>query len=219
MDTEMLKKRLKSKPEWKVLIDEAIENTSMLAALLEIVQTDSTSVKYACSKLFRRVSEQRPELVYPYFNEIAKWLHHDNSFIKWDGILILSNLAAVDHEHRFEAIFQDYFDLLHDPQMITAANVVGNAWKIVLAKPELENEITRRLLEVSNIIYLNKGEPSPDCNCIVSGQVLECFEHYFEHSKNQPEMNQFAQGQLASCRKSVAKIAEKFIRNHSVNKA
>ena len=98
------------------------------------------------------LSEQKSGLVYPYFEDIVKWLHHKNRFIKWDGILILSNLSAVDYEDKFEAIYQEYFSLIQDPQMITAANVVGNAWKIVLAKPELESDITKRLLEVPNII-------------------------------------------------------------------
>ena len=161
------------------------------------------------------VSEQKPELVYPYFEDIVKWLHHKNSFIKWDGIRTLSNLSSVDHEDKFKAIYQDYFALIQDPQMITAANVVGNAWKIVLAKPELECDITRRLLEVQNIVYTNKGEPSPECNCIVCGQVLECFDHYFEFSGKQAEMIHFAEGQLSSRRKALAKTAERFLRHHS----
>lgn len=127
----------------------------------------------------------------------------------------MSNLVAVDHEDKYGSIYQDYFELIQDPQMITAANVIGNAWKIVLAKPELETDITRRLLEVPNIIYLNKGEPSPECNRIVCGQVLECFEHYFDYSGNQAAMINFAEEQLGSSRKSVVKIAENFLRQHS----
>ncbi|QSX09507.1 hypothetical protein J0B03_05435 [Alkalibacter rhizosphaerae] len=215
MDKEILINRLKAKPDLNLLIVEAIENTTILISFFEIVVTESSSIKYTCSKIIRRVSEQRPELIYPYFEDIVKWTHHNNSFIKWDGILTLSNLAAVDYEDKFRTIYQDYFALIHDPQMITAANVVGNAWKIVLAKPELESDITRRLLEVPNIIYINKGEPSPECNYIVRGKVLECFEHYFDCSGNQAAMIKFAEEQLGCRRKSVAKNAEKFLRNHS----
>lgn len=215
MDKEILINRLKAKPDLNLFIVEAIENTTILNSLFEIVLTETSSIKYSCTKIIRMVSEQKPELVYPYFEDIVKWLHHKNSFIKWDGILTLSNLSAVDYEDKFRAICQDYFALIHDPQMITAANVVGNAWKIVLAKPELESDITRRLLEVPYIIYFNKGEPSPECNCIVCGQVLECFEHYFDFSGNQAAMINFAEGQLGSRRKTVRKNAEKLLRNHS----
>ena len=215
MDREILINRLKAKPDLKLLVAETIENTTILNSLFEIVLTESSSIKYVCTKIIRLVSEQKPEIIYPYFEDIAKWLHHKNSFIKWDGIMTLSNIIAVDHEDQFGAIYQDYFALLHDQQMITAANVIGNAWKIVLAKPELESDITGRLLEVPKMIYINKGEPSPECNCIVCGQVLECFEHYFDFSGNQAAMIRFAEGQLGSRRKAVAKSAERFLSRHS----
>ncbi|MEA4890353.1 MAG: hypothetical protein VB070_12930 [Clostridiaceae bacterium] len=215
MDKEILINRLKAKPDLSLFVVETIENTTILNSLFEIVLTETASIKYMCTKIIRLVSEQKPELIYPYFADIVKWLHHKNSFIKWDGIMILSNLLAVDHEDKFGAIYQDYLALIHDPQMITAANVIGNAWKIVLAKPELESDITRRLLEVPKIIYVNKGEPSPECNCIVCGQVLECFEHYFNFSENKAAMINFAEGQLGNRRKAVAKSAESFLRRHS----
>ncbi len=214
MDNEILISRLKAKPDLNLLVADAMENTAILNSLFEIVLTETSGIKYACTKIIRLVSEQKPERIYPYFEEIVKWLHHKNSFIKWDGILTLSNLAAVDYEDKFGSIYQDYFALIQDSQMITAANVIGNAWKIVLAKPELESDITRRLLEVPKIIYMNKGEPSPECNCIVCGQVLDCFEHYFDRSGSQTAMIDFAEGQLGSRRKSLAKNAEKFLSNH-----
>lgn len=215
LDKGILINRLKAKPDLNKFIFEAIEDTTILDSLFEIVITETSSIKYVCTKIIRQVSEQKPELIYPHFDDIHKWLQQKNSFIKWDGILTLSNLLIVDHEDKFKNIYQDYFSLIQDPQMITAANVIGNAWKIILAKPELESDITRRLLGVPKIIYMNKGEPSPECNCIVCGQVLECFEHYFDFSKNQTAMIDFAKGQLGSHRKSVAESAKKFLRRHS----
>ena len=215
MDKETLINRLKAKQDLNLFIVEAIANTTFLNSLLEIVLTETSSIKYVCTKIIRIVSEQKPELIYPYFEDIVKWLHHKNSFIKWDGIMTLSNLSTVDYEDKFGVIYQDYFALIQGPQMITANNVIGNAWKIVLAKPELETDITRRLLDVPKIIYMNKGEPSPECNCIVCRQVLGCFEHYFDLSGNQVAIVNFAEEQLGSCRKAVAKNAEKFLRLHS----
>lgn len=215
MDKQILINQLSTNPDLNQIIDEFIKDSTALNALFEIVITESSSIKYTCSKIVRRLSEQKPELIYPYFEDIVKWTHHNNSFIKWDGILTVSNLAAVDYEDKLKTIYQDYFALIHDPQMITAANVVGNAWKFVLAKPELESDITMRLLEVPNIIYINKGEPSPECNYIVRGKVLECFDHYFDCSGNQAAMIKFAEELLGCRRKSVGKNAEKFLRNHS----
>lgn len=210
----MLVNYLKAKPDLKLFINDVIEDKTILDSLFDIVATETSSIKYVCAKIMRMVSEKEPELIYPYFEILAKWIYHKNSFIKWDGIITLSNISAVDDENKFKDIYQDYFALIQDPQMVTASNVVGNAWKIVLAKPELENDITKRLLKVPDIVYLHKGSPSPECNYIVCGQVLECFDHYFNSSENQSEMINFAKEQLNSKRKSVVKTAEKFLKQH-----
>lgn len=215
MDKEMLVNYLKAKPDLKLFVNDVIEDKTILDSLFDIVATETSSIKYVCTKIIRMVSEKEPELIYPYFEILAKWIHHKNSFIKWDGIITLSNISAVDDENKFKDIYQDYFALIQDPQMVTASNVVGNAWKIVLAKPELENDVTKRLLKVPDIVYLHKGSPSPECNYIVCGQVLECFDHYFNSSENQSEMINFAKKQLNSKRKSVVKTAEKFLKQHS----
>lgn len=214
MDKQLLISRLKTKPDLNRIVADVTDDLTILPLLFEIVREEKSSVKYACTKIIRMLSEQNPVLIYPYFVAIAKWLHHPNSFIKWDGILTLSNLCAVDREDKFGAIYQDYFSLIRDPQMITAANVIGNAWRIVLARPELENDITGRLLEVPGITYLHKNEPSPECNRIVCGQVLDCFDHYFDVSKNQAAMIRFAEEQLNSSRKAVAKNAAEFLKRH-----
>ena len=162
------------------------------------------------------MSEQQPDKIYPYFGDVAAWLQDSNSFVKWDGILILANLAAVDTEHRFASIYEEYFGLIRDSKMVTAANVAGNAWKIVQAVPEWENDITQRLLEVPQIIYLHHGEPSPECNNVMCGHVLDCFDRYFDLSNNQKLMLCFAHTQLNSSRKSVAKKAARFLKRHGV---
>jgi hypothetical protein len=213
VDKNILIDRLKAKPDPDEFVAEALDDTGILPVLFEIVRTETSGVKYACSKVVRKISEQKAELIYPYFEEIVFWLRQPNSFIKWDGILCLSNLAAVDREDKFTAIYRDYFGLIRDPQMITAANVIGNAWKIVLARPEWELDITARLLEVPDITYLNDGEPSPECIYIACGDVIECFDQYFERSCNQAAMIRFAEEQTNCPRKSVAKSAEKFLQH------
>lgn len=215
MDMNTILNRLHAKPDLNLLAAEVMEDTATLPVLFEIVLTEKSGIKYVCSKMIRRISEQKPELIYPFFEDVVKWLRNPNSFIKWDGILALSNLAAVDREDKFTVIYQDYFALIRDPQMITASNVIGNAWKIVFARPEWESDITARLLEVPGITYLNKGEPSPECSRIACGHVLECFDCYYDCSENQEEMIRFARGQLGNSRKAVAKNAEKFLKKHS----
>lgn len=210
-----LKQLLMTTEDLDDLVLEAEKNPIMLKAIIELLCSETSSIKFTATKIIRLLSERTPKCVYPYFDEIVSWMHHTNSFIKWDAIRILANLCAVDVDQKFMMIYDDYFSLLHDQKMITAATVIGNAWKIIEAWPALEREVTFKLLEVPNITYFDKGEPSPECNCIACGHLLDCFDRYFDQSKLQPQILSFATNQLTSSRKAVIKKAERFMKNHS----
>lgn len=214
MDKKDLLQCLKEAPDLEQLLTEAGNDPQFLNVLFEIVRSEHSAVRYSCTKILRMLSERQPDKIYPYFVDVANWLRDPNSFVKWDGILILANLASVDTQRRFASVYEEYFGLIRDSKMVTAANAAGNAWKIVQAVPEWESDITRRLLEVPQIVYLHHGEPSAECNRVMCGHVLDCFDHYFDLSKNQQAMLCFARSQLNSSRKSVAKKAANFLKRH-----
>lgn len=216
MDKKDLLQCLKEAPDLEQLLTKAGNDPQFLDALFEIVRSEHSAVRYSCTKILRMLSERQPDKIYPYFDDVANWLRDSNSFVKWDGILTLANLASVDAQRRFASVYEEYFGLIRDSKMVTAANAAGNAWKIVQAVPEWESEITRRLLEVPQIVYLHHGEPSAECNRVMCGHVLDCFDHYFDLSKNQQAMICFARSQLNSSRKSVAKKAARFLKKHEI---
>lgn len=216
MDKKDLLQCLKEAPDLEQLLTKAGNDPQFLNALFEIVRSEHSAVRYSCTKILRMLSERQPDKIYPYFDDVANWLRDSNSFVKWDGILTLANLASVDAQRRFASVYEEYFGLIRDSKMVTAANAAGNAWKIVQAVPEWESDITRRLLEVPQIVYLHHGEPSAECNRVMCGHVLDCFDHYFDLSKNQQAMICFARSQLNSSRKSVAKKAARFLKKHEI---
>ena len=216
MDKKDLLLCLKEAPDLEQLLTKAGNDPQFLDALFEIVRSEHSAVRYSCTKTLRMLSERQPDKIYPYFDDVANWLRDSNSFVKWDGILTLANLASVDAQRRFASVYEEYFGLIRDSKMVTAANAAGNAWKIVQAVPEWESDITRRLLEVPQIVYLHHGVPSAECNRVMCGHVLDCFDHYFDLSKNQQAMICFARSQLNSSRKSVAKKAARFLKKHEI---
>lgn len=216
MDKKDLLQCLKEAPDLEQLLTKAGNDPQFLNVLFEIVRSEHSAVRYSCTKILRRLSERQPDKIYPYFDDVANWMRDSNSFVKWDGILTLANLASVDAQRRFASVYEEYFGLIRDSKMVTAANAAGNAWKIVQAVPEWESDITRRLLEVPQIVYLHHGVPSAECNRVMCGHVLDCFDHYFDLSKNQQAMICFARSQLNSSRKSVAKKAARFLKKHEI---
>lgn len=215
MEREVLAQKLKQKTELESMVNEVLNEPSILNDLLEIINSGKGSIRFASTKIIRLVSEKNPGIVYPYFGEVADLIHNENSFIKWDAITILSNLVLIDKDSRFDSVYDDYFDLINDPQMITAGNLIGNAWKIILANPNYEEDVTKRLLMVSGITYLNEGEPSPECNNIICGHTIDCFDRYFDVSKYKEDITEFVKSQLNNPRKSVSMKAEKFLKKHT----
>ena len=192
-----------------------IKDKDLIGRLVDIAGREKSAVKYTCTKILRYLSGQEPKLVYPFYSDVAEWLNNENSFIKWDAVFILSNLAAVDEESRFDDVFESYFDLLKGPVMVSAANVAGCAHRFVSARPQLDTKISDRLLKVPQYVYLHKGQPSPECGFIVCGKVLESFDEYFGISARKADMLAFARSLTDCPRKSVAKQAEKFLKKHS----
>lgn len=195
-------------------VDAVIRSPDLIAQLLEIVRCEKGSLKFRCSKIIRLTAECQPQLVYPFFREVTSWLDHPCSFIRWDGILTLGLLLAVDTEGLFGGIYERYFGLIDDASMITAGNVIGQVGRIIRTHPEFEPDLTARLLRVANNIYLYQGQPSPECWNIVCGFVIDCFAEYWSLASQKPAMLAFAASQSHNPRPAVAKKAIRFLENH-----
>lgn len=214
-EKDKLLEKIQGKPDLEAFVREVLQQPEYIPVLFSIIKNDPGSAKFYCEKVIRIVSERHPELVYPYFEEVAALIGSPNSFIKWGAIITLSNLAAVDTENKFASIYEKYFGLIAADAMVTAANVIGNAWKTILNKPEYEQDITKRLLRIPQNTYLYKGEPSPECRNILCGHTIDCFDKYFELAHDKNGILAFASAQTHNPRKQVAKKAAAFLKKHT----
>ena len=214
-EKDKLLEKIQGKPGLEAFVREVLQQPEYIPVLFAIIKNDPGSAKFYCEKVIRIVSERKPECVYPYFGEVVALIESPNSFIKWGAIITLSNLAAVDTETKFASVYEKYFDLIDADAMVTAANVVGNAWKIILSKPEYEQDITWRLMRIPENTYLHKGEPSPECRNILCGHAIDCFDKYFEVAHDKNGILAFASAQMHNPRKQVAKKAAAFLKKHT----
>ncbi|NLB74398.1 MAG: hypothetical protein GX795_10325, partial [Firmicutes bacterium] len=97
-----LTRRLAEKPDINEFVTEVLREPSMISELIDIITTDKTSIKFFCTKVIRLTSEQHPDIVFPYFDAIAKLIESNNSFIKWDAIATISNLVCVDSMGKYD---------------------------------------------------------------------------------------------------------------------
>ena len=156
------------------IAEKVIKGPELLSVLFEGLNSEKADIKYGSEKVLRAVSEKKPELLYPYFDVFAKMMDSKNSFLKWGAILTIANLTFVDSSDKFEKVFKKYFFPISGPVMITAANVIGGAAKIALAKPELTERITKEILKVEKAKYKTK-----ECRNVAIGVAIESLDEIF----------------------------------------
>jgi hypothetical protein len=196
----------------------AIENPQCITQLLDGVTAPKGSIRFGYEKVLRFISEQKPELLYPYFDIFEKMSGCDNSFLKWGAIMTIANLAAKDSDNRFDAIFEQYYAPIKGPVMVTAANIIGSSVKIVSAKPYLTGKIVKEILKVEKANYELRNQPSPECRNVAIGHAIEAFDQFFDKIDDKKTILKFVQRQLKNTRKAVVKKAEKFLQKHSYGK-
>ncbi|MDD5015762.1 MAG: hypothetical protein PHW73_11835, partial [Atribacterota bacterium] len=173
MREQKIIEQIKSKKDIDKLVNQVIKNPKIIELLISTIDNEKGSIKFGCEKVIRLVSGKKPELVYPYFDFFVKLLDSENNFLKWGAIITISNLSRVDSKNQFEKIFNKYYAPVIGPMMVTAANIVGNSWKIAQAKPELIDRIVDEILKIEKAKYEYKGELSTECNNVVCGHAID----------------------------------------------
>lgn len=193
------------------IAEQIIGEPTLLKTVIEGLSTRPASIRFGCSKVLRIISQKQPEVLYPHFDFFVKRLNNDNTFLRCDAILILANLASVDSAHKFEAIFGRYFAPIKGPTLIIAANIIGGAAKIALAKPELTDKIVGEFLKVDKAKY-----QTAECRRIALGQAIASFDEFFEQIGDKERVLKLVKKQLENTRKSTAKKAAQFLKKHGL---
>ncbi|NMC43428.1 MAG: hypothetical protein GYA46_05870 [candidate division Zixibacteria bacterium] len=188
----------------------------LLDDLIETMLHDTSSLKYRCEKVVRAISESNPEQAYPHFDRLIGLLDADNNFLKWGTIGTIANLAAVDSRGKFDALFDRYYAFVAGPDMVAAAGVIGNSWKIALAKPRLASRIVERMLAIQKARYLHKGKLSPECRDVVIGAAIDSFAEFYGSIEHRQPVIAFVKKQRKNSRPQVAAKARKFLKRFAV---
>ena len=218
MGQDELRKKLSGKGiDVEALAQRLITSPESIPLYLAMLEEDTGTTRYAAEKVLRRVSELRPELVYPYFEYYVALLDNENSLIKWGAILTIANLVAVDKQNRFADIFSNYYAPITGPVMITAGNIIRGSEQIVLARPELMGKVVHEILKVEDAHYEKDGQPSPECRNIACGHAIEFFDTVYERLEDKRAAAEFVKRQLSNSRTTVVKKADKFLKRHAIN--
>jgi len=197
-------------------VEKIIKNPVLLSEILAGIKADEAALKYGCLKVLNLLSESKPILLYPQFQLFVKLLDSPNNIIKWNMIVILANLVCIDKKDKFENIRKRYFDLVKDKTMITASNVIRQAWKIAVAKPESADQVANAILKVQQARYEIKGSLSPECRNVAIGHAVVSLGKFYPLIKRKKPVVTFIKIQRTNTRKPVVKLAESFLKKYQL---
>ena len=184
-------------------------NFDLIPDIINGMSSTKAAIRYGCGKVLMQLSEEIPEKLHPYLDKFIGFLDSSYRIIIWQAMAIIANLTTVDKDNKFDEIFDKYYSFLDDPYMVTVANLIGHSGKIALAKPNLINRITNKLLKVENI----KTTPhlTDECKKVITEKAILSFGMFFEHVEKKNEVISFVKKQLNSSRKTLRTKAEDFL--------
>ncbi len=207
--TDLLKQLGRKGVDPERITDRMLKNPPLLDELVEGLQAEAARVRFGCAKILRLVAERQPGLLYPRFDFFVRLLDSENKIFQWEASFVLSHLARVDRENKFDAIFERYFAPIPGPVMITAANVIGGAARIALAKPHLADRIAAEVLKVERARY-----QTAECRNVAIGHAILSFAAFFGALGAKAPVVKFVQRQLKNSRNATRKKAEQFLKRN-----
>jgi hypothetical protein len=210
MENELLKK-LAAKTLSKDELRRKVEHDfSLLPTLLTGLSSPKAAIRYGCAKILMDLCAEYPEKLYPYIDNFVALLGSKYRILTWNAMAIIANLAKVDKEQKFDAVFDRYYGFLNDEYMVTVANVVGNSGKIALAKPYLVPKITEKLLTVENLSVT--PHLTEECKRVIAEHAIGAFDLFFDKIKQKEKVLAFVERQLNSSRSTLQVQAENFLK-------
>lgn len=182
---------------------------SLLPEVLNGIYSSKAAIRYGCAKVLMDLSEEHPERLYPYMSRFTDLLDSKYRILEWNAMAIIANLAKVDKDRKFDAIFNKYYSFLNDEYMVTVANVVGNSGKIALAKSHLTQKITNELLKTERIS--TTPHLTEECKRVIIEKAIGSFDMFFERIEAKEEVIGFVKRYRDSSRKSLRTTVENFL--------
>jgi len=212
MENELLVKVANKAVTKEELRQRVKQDFGLLPVLLKGVSSPKATVRYGCAKVLMDLSEEYPEKLYPHMDDFVALLDSKYRILTWNAMAVIANLAKVDKEKKFDAVFDKYYSFLNNEYMVTVANAVGNSGKIALAKPYLINRITVELLKVEHVSV--SPHLTEECKRVIAEHAIGTFDLFFDKigEKEKKKVLAFVERQLGSSRRTLSAKAAAFVK-------
>jgi hypothetical protein len=210
MDTTLAEDILiqKDPPNLYEAVAPAIADAAFRERLLEGLTAKDENYRYNCSRVLHRLVDQRPELVYPYWDQLAALLDSPNSFQRASALWAIAGLAVADQEGKFERILTRYLALFDDESVMVARYFTQSITRITQAKPALKEQIIAHLLQVDNTHH-TQGRKD-----LIKADLIVVFDELFDQLQEKDRILGLVEAQLESSSPKARKAAKDFLKKH-----
>ena len=191
----------------KKYAEKIIKKPDLIKQYLEGLLSKNETYRYNCFKIIYIISEEKPDILYSYWDFFENHLRSKNSYHKMSAVLIIANLTSVDKEKKFERIFDEFYGYLKSEKTFTSIYIVKSSGKIANSKPHLMEKITKILLDIEKI------HPGKQIELIKSS-VIESFSDYFKNIENKKDIIDFVKKQTNSTSPKTRKLAKDFLNKY-----
>lgn len=177
----------------------------------EMRRNPAIMVYYHCYYVVDKASQERPDLFYGYWDEMAALLQHQNSYHRDFGLEIIGNLSKIDSENRFAAIADDYYRLINDEKFMTGNLCVRNLLKIYQHKVDQRDRILELLLDIDkHCDYTDKQKG------VLKADVLSLFEAALDGGAQSDAIVDFIKAEEDSVSPKTRKKARELMKKYAL---
>ena len=134
-----------------------LDHKPFLEELIDNLNEKKETIRYNSVKILTSIAEEKPEKIYPYWNNFMEQLYSQNIYHILTAIILISRLVIVDQKNLFPQLEDDFFDIMFHDNVIPVRYLLLNIWWIGKARPEYIPRIKELLFSVDKIKQEHKG--------------------------------------------------------------
>jgi hypothetical protein len=160
----------------KALAHRLLNRPELLPEVVQGLGSDRPAIRYGCGAVLAQVGALDASLLAPWRDRFVALLGGNSRILRWNATRIVGSLAASDPDGSwFDEIFDQFFAPIRGGELIAAANVIGSAAGIALARPGTGDRIARELLSVERARYRTR-----ECCNVALGQAIAALDCFYE---------------------------------------
>ena len=182
-------------------------DTYNISEAMNDLDSNQEKIRNKAFNILLPISEKNPEYLYSEWERIIKILRKNEVSNKYVAIHLIANLVKIDHENKFEKIFNEFYDLIRHESPVVSPHIAEKSGKIIQAKPHLQKNIIEILLATDKKSRCRHKE-------LLKSYVISGFDACFSNIENKQEVLNFVERQIKSESPKTRKMAKDFLNKY-----